>query len=273
MFRSLIAALATFALAGVAAGAEPPKIDRTLRKEPAYKTKAPKYGLLTFGPEAKDRVWLVLDGDTLYADRNGNSDLTEPGEKIAAEKKAGHDPEEDGYAFEVGAVSVGGRTHKGLRVYFTPLKRYADGELGKRPDVKAALAKDPKALVAGVYLDADVPGIKGGGVDGRVTFSAGPVDLTGVFQFTEKSTDAPVVHIGGPLQVSFYAELPTLRVGRGSEFVLVVGTPGVGPGTFAMVHYQDTISEDVKPVAEIAYQSAKPGAPPLREKCTILGRC
>src|SRR5438552_2208186 len=121
MPRSLIAALATFALAGVAAGAEPPKIDRTLKKEPAYKTKAPKYGMLTFGPEAKDRVWLVLDGDTLYADRNGNGDLTEPGEKIAAEKKAGHDPEEDGYAFEVGAVSVGGRTHKGLRVYFTPL--------------------------------------------------------------------------------------------------------------------------------------------------------
>ena len=97
--------------------------------------------------------------------------------------------------------------------------------------------------------------------------------MTGVFQFTEKPTYAPVVHIGGPLQVSFYAELPTLRVGRGSEFVLVVGTPGVGPGTFAMVHYQDTIAEDAKPVAEIAYQPAKPGMPPLREKCTITGRC
>lgn len=55
------------------------KIDRTIAKEPAYRTKTPKYGLLVFGPEGKDRVWLVHDGDVLYVDRNGNGDLTEPG--------------------------------------------------------------------------------------------------------------------------------------------------------------------------------------------------
>jgi hypothetical protein len=27
------------------------KIDRTIRKEPVYRTKAPKYGLLAFGPQ------------------------------------------------------------------------------------------------------------------------------------------------------------------------------------------------------------------------------
>ena len=57
------------------------KIDRTIAKEPAYKSK-PKYCLLVFGPEAKTRVWLVLDGDTLYVDRNGNGDLTEKGERF-----------------------------------------------------------------------------------------------------------------------------------------------------------------------------------------------
>ena len=57
------------------------KIDRTITKEPAYKAK-PKYCLLVFGPEAKFRVWLVIDGDTLYVDRNGNGDLTEPGDKV-----------------------------------------------------------------------------------------------------------------------------------------------------------------------------------------------
>src|SRR5262245_54219874 len=57
------------------------KIDRTIAKEPAYKSK-PKYCLLVFGPQAKTRVWLVLDGDTLYADRNGNGDLTEEGERF-----------------------------------------------------------------------------------------------------------------------------------------------------------------------------------------------
>ncbi len=36
--------------------------------------------------------WLVRDGDTLYVDRNGNGDLTEPGEKVAAEKWPGATP-------------------------------------------------------------------------------------------------------------------------------------------------------------------------------------
>lgn len=57
------------------------KIDRTIAKEPVYESN-PKYCLLVFGPEAKTFVWLVLDGDLLYVDRNGNGDLTEPGERV-----------------------------------------------------------------------------------------------------------------------------------------------------------------------------------------------
>ena len=41
------------------------KIERTIRKEPAYQSKKPKYCLLVFGPEAKSRAWVVLDGDAL----------------------------------------------------------------------------------------------------------------------------------------------------------------------------------------------------------------
>ena len=57
------------------------KIERTIAKEPKYEWK-PKYGLLVFGPEAKFHVWLVLDGSTLYVDRNGNGDLTEPDKRV-----------------------------------------------------------------------------------------------------------------------------------------------------------------------------------------------
>src|SRR5881628_3847633 len=91
--------LAGCLLAGTAA-AGAPKIDRTLVKEPAYRTKAPRYGLLLFGPDGKDRVWLVHDGDTLYVDRNGNGDLTEPGEAVAAKKD--RNPDEFGYQFDIG---------------------------------------------------------------------------------------------------------------------------------------------------------------------------
>src|SRR5262245_7872130 len=59
------------------------KIDRKIGKEPAYESQSkPKYCLVVFGPEAKTRVWLVLDGDVLYVDRNGDGDLTGEDERI-----------------------------------------------------------------------------------------------------------------------------------------------------------------------------------------------
>ena len=58
------------------------KIERTIAKEPRYLGK-PTYCLLVFGPEAKFRNWLVVDGDVLYVNRNGNGDLTEPGKTRA----------------------------------------------------------------------------------------------------------------------------------------------------------------------------------------------
>src|SRR5580704_10070655 len=65
------------------------RIDRRIAKEPKYHFQ-PHYALLVFGPNAEHRSWLVVDGDgteansgrVLYLDRNGNGDLTEPGERI-----------------------------------------------------------------------------------------------------------------------------------------------------------------------------------------------
>jgi hypothetical protein len=67
-------------------GADLGKVDRTLKKEPAYKGK-PLYGLLVFGPQASTRVWVVLDGTDLYVDRNGDGDLTGPGERLPNDGK------------------------------------------------------------------------------------------------------------------------------------------------------------------------------------------
>jgi hypothetical protein len=84
--RPLWTALAWLALCMVpASAADLTKIDRSIGKEPAYQSKSPKYCLLVIGPEAKTRVWLVLEGDVLYVDRNGNGDLTEESERIVGE--------------------------------------------------------------------------------------------------------------------------------------------------------------------------------------------
>ena len=58
------------------------KVDRKILKQPVYQSKSPKYCLLLFGPEAATRVWLVLDDDVVYLDRNHNGDLTEPGKRF-----------------------------------------------------------------------------------------------------------------------------------------------------------------------------------------------
>lgn len=74
--RSLLALALVALLAGWSVAADKPKIDRTITKEPVYKT-TPKYALLFVGKEGKTRMWIVRDYDTLYVDRNGNGDLTD----------------------------------------------------------------------------------------------------------------------------------------------------------------------------------------------------
>ena len=272
--KRLLALMLVWVTAAPAVSADPPPIDRTIAKEPVYQTKTPKYGLLVFGPAAKDRVWFVLDGETLYVDRNGNGDLTEPGEKVAAKKpREGVKPGEGEFTFEIGDLTVGGKTHKAFVLYVAPLTAFAGAPIMDDPAVKAALAKDAKAVVANVSGDVDVPGLKGGGIGGRVSFDVGFLDNTGILQLGASPAAAPVIHLGGPLEITFYVDYPKLRVGRSSEFVLVVGTPGIGPGTFAAIGYEDTIPKTAKPVADIAYQPAKAGDAPLKERHEITGRC
>jgi hypothetical protein len=67
-----------------ASGVDLSRINRIIAKEPTYRS-APRYCLLVFGPEARTHVWLVIDGNTLYVDRNSNGDLTEAGEAVFRE--------------------------------------------------------------------------------------------------------------------------------------------------------------------------------------------
>jgi hypothetical protein len=265
--------LAAVCLGAGPACAGPPNVERKIGKEPIYQTKAPQYGLLAFGPEGADRVWMVLDGDVLYVDRNGDGNLTEAGKKIMAEKKPDWAPADEGYAFQVDDLHVGGRAHKALRVEFIPFKRYAGTSLGKRADVQHVLEKDPNALSVSVRVDAEMPGLTGEGLGGRVVFTAGPADLNGPLVFAKTPDQAPVVRCAGPLEITFYEELPSLRVGRDTEMGLVVGAPGIGPGTFASLDYEKTIPRSAKPVVELVLQSSKEGVPPIKETFEIKGRC
>ena len=242
-------------------------IDRTVRKEPAYQSANPTYCLLTFGPEAKDRVWLVRDGDALFVDRNGNGDLTDPGERVPSTTRKGY--EEWGPRFEVPTLTVGGRTHANLAVGLRPLKLYADLS-NSSPILKAAAKADPGGWVADLSIDVESPRFQGGQPGGRVFQMAGVSDLDGVLRFAARPADAPVVRFDGPLEVTFYGNRPTLQPGRGVSTVLCVGTPGLYGGTFAMLGHDDTIPAEIRPVLEVTPTSDGPKTPAkfeLKERC------
>ncbi len=214
-----------------------------------------------------------MDGDVLYVDHNGNGDLTEPSKKIAITKNPGTNPEEDGFYFEVRDLLVGGRKHRNLLVSFTPLKRYSQTNAGKYEAVKAAFARDPKALVVYISLCVELPGLKGGEAEDRVDFRAGWLDSTGVFQFADSPAKAPAVWYGGPFQITFYDTAPTLQVGREREVNLCVGSLGIGPGTIAKIGYEGTITPKIKPVVEVSYATMQPGGAPIKERFEIKDRC
>jgi hypothetical protein len=248
------------------------RVDRTIAKEPTYAGK-PRYCLLVFGAEAQHRVWVVLDGDALYVDRNGNGDLTEPGEKVAAKKPLPGDAE-GSFSFEVGELNVGGKTHKGLELAVAPLKSLADNpNVMALPQVAAAVKQHPDAVTGRLAIDVECEALRGGGVGGRVSYLLTPFDAGGVFRFGDRPVDAPVVHLGGPLQVTFYGGKPTWTGGRTDDAVLCLGTPGRGPGTLAMVKYEDTVPPGKHPKLDATFRPKDPAREAVRELYELKERC
>jgi hypothetical protein len=240
-------------------------IERRIAREPAYRSK-PKYCLLVLGPEAKTPIWLVQDGDTLYVDRNGNGDLTEAGEKVAAEKS--EEAEEGVYTFKAGDLRDGERLHKELQVYVSKIDHLAEQE----ERVKALLAKNPRARGYLILVEVETPGHRGTAPGGRIQQRSFYVDVNGVFQFSDKPQDAPVLHFGGPWQVTLFGR-QQLKIGRETDMVLGVGSPGVGPGSTTWIDYENAIATDVFPALDVVYPPKRPDSPPLREHYELKQRC
>src|SRR5207244_3665950 len=101
-----------------AAAADLAHVERKIVREPRYRGQ-PRYALAGFGPEARFKVWLVLDGDTLYVDRNGDGDLTGPGERVPARKDSNR-----GDLFKAGDLTADGEHYTDLEVRVAKLKDY-----------------------------------------------------------------------------------------------------------------------------------------------------
>jgi hypothetical protein len=91
------------------------KLPAPLLREPNYE-RQPGYALLLLGAGQPDRVWIVLDGRSLYIDRNANGDLTDDGPPVPATNERSFDLSEGtswdrSYVLDEFAPSIG-RTHR-----------------------------------------------------------------------------------------------------------------------------------------------------------------
>jgi hypothetical protein len=217
---------------------ELPAKDRVIAKEPVYDTKEPKYCQLVFGPEAKHAVWLVIDGDRLYVDRNGNGNLTEEGKRLIRQ------PAFLGGGFVVPELAIGDgpATYTNLIVYWSP-----------QPS-----GQQKKEFPVEVLVDLNKQYCQWS--DFRAT--AG------------RAKDAPVIHFGGPLEMILHAdEAPIPAPGKERPIGAVIGTRS-STGHLAMVRNDRNLAPnaDVHPLAEVTFP-AKAGADPVRIKLTLDQRC
>src|SRR5262249_53731855 len=138
------------------------KIQRTIAKEPVYQKNPPRYFLLVFGPEAKNRMWVVIAGEVLYADRKSNGGVTGPREEFGFKKRV---------SCVIGDIRdpTDGKVFKNLRVFL-----------------------DSRST----RVSVEVPG-RG--------YQVAVSDMRGRLEFGANAAAAPVVHLGGPLQLSLEA--------------------------------------------------------------------
>jgi len=186
----------------------------------------PKYCLLVIGPEAKTRIWLVKDDNNLYVDRNGDGDLTQSADRAK---------------------------------FNSPYSRWESGDVGG-PDgklrYKVSLQTYEKAA-SGVQLSIDEGDKK--------SYIAGDPDGDPLI-FAERPSEAPIVHIGGHLEInlSYYVQG---KVSRSLVLRVRVGTAGLGQGAFAGL-----VLRDATPVADVQFPSDKPGAPLLMTTKSLKNR-
>jgi hypothetical protein len=275
MSRVVILA-AVFVLAANAPAADLTKIERRIAKEPVYQTKSPRYCLVVFGEDAATRVWLVLDGDTLYVDRNANGDLTEPDEKVTLapfkERQGGVVGAER--QIVAGSIRTGPNTKQDLLLMqLRVAKNVKDAKAtDDDPEDIKLLKSVPGGLVTGIIVTNNGKALIDPKTDGpEPTMQMALVDHAGVLQFSDRPETAPIVHFGGPLRMALHP-LQKLVRGQESELRVGIGTPGLGAGTFAMRGYQG-VPNDAKPVIDFEFPHKDDKAKPIKLRVTLKERC
>jgi hypothetical protein len=263
---------------GSAHAADLTKVPRTIAKEPTYQTKNPRYALLVFGEQASPRVWVVLDGDTAYIDRNGNGDLTEKDEKVTLtsfEKVGNGDGvQEAARQISAGAITTGPKTTQQLMLMQMRLAKNVKPRTDEEAEMLKLLGNPPDGIFTGIIVMDDGPKAL---IDAKAEKLDEPImqiamaDQQGGLEFSDRPEKAPIVHFGGPLQIQLNL-MQKLTRGQESLLTVIIGTPGLGKGTFAARGYQG-VPKDAYPVVDLEFPPKEPGAEAIKLQVVLKERC
>ncbi|MHC4940686.1 MAG: hypothetical protein ACYTHK_17230 [Planctomycetota bacterium] len=252
-------------LVTAARGTELSEIDRSIRRLPKFKESKQFYALVALGAKANTRVWIVIDGDDLYFDRNGNGDLAEAGEKFAGKSRRGREKATRVVSWKPDRLTTSNR-YTEIRVAFSLLNQ--KWRPGRHAPNRAYLerymglvSKTPDANLSTVTLTI-----------------AGRRRCICTAMFTTTPETAPVFRADGPLGVGVVETILPFRFERGENpepLRVTVGTQGHGgdqPGCFSQLHY-DEFPKDARPIAVVEFPARLRGRrlPPREYK--LARRC
>jgi hypothetical protein len=218
------------------------KLDRTLTKEPTYRS-TPKYSLMLLGANGDVKVWMVEDGKRLYVDKNANGDLTDDGPPIEpSDVRSMGNRGAGGDHWDFNYVLAAITPPDGLQHTHFNLRRWNYGAEEDSYGLSLSVG-DRLPMYAGWF---------------------------GTF-WSAKAKTAPVIHFGGPVTPKMlrYKEF---TVGSGSRRLSVAFTnPGSDAGAVSRLSI-DALAANVVPKLNIEWPTAG-GGPPLQTSHGLFERC
>lgn len=216
-------------------------IGRKLLKEPAYRSGKPLYALLLFGREAKLRVWIAVDGDTYYLDRDGAGDLTGKDKRFATRQDFKN----------ITLADPDGKT----TYLITGAGSYVETEPPRKALMVNVTIKGPANYQQ--YCDValvDDP------AQAQVTHFHGPLTAQAV-RYNWKLPSGLALKAGA----------------KGTDVRMLVGTVDEKSGCWTVVRTHEleksTFGEGVYPQVEVEWPAAKVGAAPIRERTPLKAVC
>lgn len=230
------------------------------RRPPATEPKymgIPRYLLLAFGRPIHRTAWCVLDGETLYVDRDGDGALDAAKEKLAPrrEKLEKHFVAEQ-LTYAVGALPAtkDSPAYPKLEIVaHTWNLAYEPSE--ELREVMETLRANPSLRNPTVKLER----------------ARGPQQFA-MTEFAATIAEATVLHFDAPLTWGVVENLVPDRLTAGEEydFEVSLGTPGLGPWSFVYTHSTDR--KELRPELEVTFAAGE-GKKPIPARWTLPEWC